>query len=375
MREGSHHLPDAKPVLSDLYKQRQTKVVLDLHVKATQEFSENEYLVTHFVDDGDTGARLDSFLKGKYRRRSREQIKRAIDDGVILIKREQGLHLTLGKLKPSTQVLRGDEVLVKSERKIEPEVSFDYKVLFEDDALFIIEKPANLPVHPAGRYFFNTLLTHLRTQALGDFYLPHRLDKETSGVMALTKTKEACAALVRQFAERTTRKKYLAIVRGAPQERFTVDLAMRRATHAVVELKMATAPESDGGQSALTEFSTLARFGEFALVECLPKTGRQHQIRVHLEAAGHPIVGDKLYGMADEEAARFYERKFISAEAMAKLLLPRHALHAYELTFEHPSTGKRVTFRSELPEDLLEFQFAQARAAIGPESYGRAKLT
>ncbi len=337
---------------------------------STQGFSENEYLVTHFVDAGDAGSRLDSFLKAKYRRRSREQIKRAIDEGAIFVKREQGAYLTLGKLKPSTQVLGGDEVLVRSERKIEPEVCFDYKVLFEDDLLFVIEKPANLPVHPAGRYFFNTLLTHLRTHghrdplpADRDYYLPHRLDKETSGVMAIAKSKEACASLVQQFAERSTQKKYLAIVRGTPPETFTIDLAMRRATNAVVELKMATAPESDGGQSAHTDFKRLATFGEFSLVECLPKTGRQHQIRVHLEAAGHPIVGDKLYGMPDEDAARFYERKFVSPEALARLLLPRHALHAFELTFEHPGTGERMTFRSELPDDLREFQRERENAA------------
>lgn len=118
---------------------------------------------------------------------------------------------------------------------------------------------------------------------------------------------------------------------------------------------MMTSTLEEGGQASLTEFKRISTHGEYSLVECFPKTGRQHQIRIHLEAAGHPIVGDKLYGMPEEEAVRFYERRHLTAEAEAKLLLPRHALHAASIHFKHPTTGKMMDFNSPLPGDLVAF--------------------
>ncbi|OFZ22108.1 MAG: hypothetical protein A2X94_08765, partial [Bdellovibrionales bacterium GWB1_55_8] len=300
-------------------------------MRPTHEFKPDEYLVTHFVNPGQTGIRLDTFLKERYRKRSREQIKRAIDAGSILIQRTQGPHVSVGRLKASTQLIGGDEVLVVSERKPEPEVCFDYRIVFEDEVLLVIDKPSNLPVHPAGRYFFNTLLIHLRThghsinklKAEAEYFLPHRIDKETSGVLVLTKDKEVCAHIVRQFAERTTSKHYLALVHGTPPKDFSIDAPLKRSTNSIIELKMMTAPEDQGGQNAFTAFRTLETRGKYSLVECFPKTGRQHQIRIHLEIAGHPIVGDKLYGLPEEEAARYYERKHQTPEALARLILPR----------------------------------------------------
>lgn len=337
-------------------------------MRRTQSFtSEKHYLVTHHVDRNQTGIRLDSFLKDRYRKRSREAIKRAIDSGAITIQRSQGPHLQIGRLKASSQLIAGDEVLVLTQRREEPPVDFNYRILYEDDVLFVIHKPANLPVHPAGRYFFNTLLIHLKTQghqtplrAEREYFLAHRIDKETSGILVLAKSKEVCMDLAEQFRERRTEKRYLAIVRGRPaRDEFEVELAMKRATHSLIELKMMLAPESQGGQSALTRFRRLETFsnrdGEFSLIECFPKTGRQHQIRVHLEAAGHPIVGDKLYGMPEAEALRFYERRHLTPEAQARIILPRHALHAAGIRFRHPVTGKPIEFESELPEDLVRF--------------------
>ena len=350
-------------------------------MRTTHEFkSEDHYLVTHSVDRGQTGIRLDAFLKDRYRKRSRETLKKAIGTGAITIVREQSPHLQVGKLKAATQLIEGDEVQVLTERRPEPEVCFDYKVIFEDETLFVISKPANLPVHPAGRYFFNTLLVHLRTQghktplkADREYYLVHRIDKETSGILVLTKDKEVCTHLTKQFAQRKTEKRYLAIARGITPEEFSVDLPMRRSTTSIIDLKMeavrntvdawghSTLSEEEQAslQSAFTGFKRLSvhtnQHGTFSLVDCYPKTGRQHQIRVHLEAAGHPIIGDKLYGRPEEEASRFYERKFLSPEAEAALLLPRHALHAAGLRFEHPLTGKMMDFSSPLPEDLANF--------------------
>ena len=327
----------------------------------TSTLSTEQYVVTHLVEQ--TGLRLDAFLKDRYRKRSREQIKKAIDGGSITVKRTQSPHLTIGKLKPASLLIHGDEVQVLSERKPEPEVNFNYKTIFEDETLLIIDKPPNLPVHPAGRYFFHTLLVHLKTHAYQDplkaereFYLVHRIDKETSGVLVLSKDREACVHLTQQFAQRTTEKKYLAIVHGITPEKFIVDLAMKRAERSLIDVKMMIAPEEQGGQNALTEFKRLGVYGKFSLLECAPKTGRQHQIRLHLESQGHPIVGDKLYGMPEDMAVNFYERKQLSAEAEARLILPRHALHAAQIRFENPlQRGEILEFKSPLPKDLQDF--------------------
>ncbi len=331
-------------------------------MNVTHSLTAEQYLVTHSVGPNQHGIRLDAFLKERYRKRSREQLKRAIDEGIVTIKREQSPHLKLGRTKPSYQLVPGDEVLVLTERKPEPEVSFDYKILFEDESLFVIDKPAQLPVHPAGRYFFNTLLVHLKTQGHvtplkieREFFLAHRIDKETSGVLVLTKDKEVCAHITRQFAERTTQKRYLAIVRGVCPEQFEVPLAINRAPNSLIELKMGIIPESEGGQPSFTSFKRLQTNGHYSLVECFPKTGRQHQIRVHLDAVGHPIVGDKLYGLPEKEALRFYDRQHLTPEAEAQLLLPRHALHASSIRFTHPLTNKRMEFSAPMPHDLKTF--------------------
>ena len=327
-----------------------------------EEYSEESYLVTHEVGPNQTGIRLDAFLKTRYRKRSREALKRAIESGSIDVQRFQSPHLTTGRLKPSLQLITGDQVLVLSERKPEPPVNFDYKIIFEDENFFIIDKPANLPVHPAGRYFFNTLLVHLRTQghktplkAEREYFLVHRIDKETSGVLVLAKNREICADVVAQFADRKTEKKYLAIVQGKTPESFNVDLAIIRDSNSKIILKMTTANTGKGGMPAFTEFKRLEVAGDFSLVECRPKTGRQHQIRVHLNAIGHPIVGDKLYGRSDEESYKFWEKKYLTPEAEAKLLLPRHALHAASIKFMHPLSGEKVEFSSSLPDDLRLF--------------------
>jgi 23S rRNA pseudouridine1911/1915/1917 synthase len=345
------------------------------------ELTENHYLVRYRVGPNQTGMRLDQFLKEHYRRRSRESIKRAIDTNAITIERKQSAHLSVGKLKSSTQVIEGDFVLVMSEKKAEPPVNFNYRVIYEDETLFVVDKPPNLPVHPSGRFFFHTLLIHLKTKYLRDanqtlppgtprtdildneeyFFLAHRIDKETSGILVLTKNSESCAHIVDQFAKRKTEKKYLAIAKGKPTEsEFTIDLAMNRSPSSKILLKMECMSEEGGGLPSSTHFKVIetrgrAETGYFTLIECTPKTGRQHQIRVHLEAAGFPIVGDKLYGVDEEFALLFYERERLTPEAEARLLHPRHALHSNELKFTHPITGERLHFTSPLREDLQEF--------------------
>ncbi|RYZ62432.1 MAG: hypothetical protein EOP09_18830, partial [Proteobacteria bacterium] len=187
----------------------------------TKELTSDTYLVRYRVGPNQHGLRLDQFLKDFYKRRSREQIKQAIDEGKVTLERTQGPHLHVGRLKPASTLVGGDAVFVMYKKLPEPEVNFNYRVIYEDEQLFVIDKPANLPVHPSGRYFFNTLLTHLKTKGGSGildheefYFLAHRIDKETSGILVLCKDSESCANVVRQFAERKTQKKYLAITRG-----------------------------------------------------------------------------------------------------------------------------------------------------------------
>ncbi len=354
-------------------------------MRSQETLTEDSYLVTHDVGPNQQGVRLDHFLMKRYYRRSREAIKRAIDAGSIYLERDQSPHLILGKLKASLTLYPGDKVFVRSVKKPEPEVDFNFRILFEDEDLLVLDKPGNLPVHPAGRYFFNSLLMHLRTHghagkpgADTQYYLVHRLDKETSGVLVLTKSKHTATHIIDQFADRLTSKRYYAIVNGHAADSFKVDRPMKKATDSPIELKMALLTKEEEragveGVTSSTEFRTLKRITidsshpnysrfepsthlghdlKFSLVECFPKTGRQHQLRVHLESVGHPIVGDKLYGLPDLDSYNYFETKSLSPEALARLIILRHALHSSYLSFKHPITGRLAEFHSPLPAEL-----------------------
>jgi 23S rRNA pseudouridine1911/1915/1917 synthase len=401
----------------------------------TKKISGTEYRVTHSVGPNQAGIRLDRFLMDRYTRRSREQLKRAIDSGAVSILRLHSKHLSLGRMKASFALQPGDIVQVLSVRKPEPEVNFNYRILYQDDAILVIDKPPRLPVHPAGRFFFNTLLIHLKTDGFKldlaserKFFLVHRIDKETSGVLLLAKTKEACNALTSQFRNRETQKYYLAIGRGEPQDPvFTVNSPIGKKPQGRVGLKMNPLSLEEGGLPSETQFERVetrtGTSGTFTLFACFPRTGRQHQIRVHAEIAGHPLVGDKVYGLPEEDVLtrldgnRDEGRSEASpdpieeevlmnldepsesygshegegedenwptdqdadepfeipgptastyAEIEARLLLPRHALHAAGLRFRHPTTRELLTFESDLPSDLKQFFEGLTGAPLEP---------
>ncbi len=406
----------------------------------TKRISGSEYKVTHSVGSNQAGIRLDRFLMDRYTRRSREKIKRVIDSGAVTVIRASARHLSLGKIKASFSLQPGDIVQVVSIRKPEPEVNFQYKVLYEDAEILVIDKPPNLPVHPAGRFFFHTLLIHLKTEGFKidlkserNFFLVHRIDKETSGVLLLAKTKDACNALTSQFRNRETQKYYLSIVRGAPSESaFRITDPIGKPPRGRVGIRMVPLPLVQGGLESETLFECLETrtgpTGTFTLMACFPRTGRQHQIRVHAEIAGHPLVGDKVYGLSDDEVlawldgTREHERSLVSpepsevipgedaseltsdmdsgpdaevsaltppyelgpdgeeeesfeipgptssryAEMEARLLLPRHALHAAGLRFRHPKTREIMAFESDLPQDLREFFESLTGAQLHP---------
>lgn len=324
-----------------------------------RELTENVYTVIHTVDNSHDGSRVDLFLKKCFRTKSRAFIQRSIDDGTIELSPRQKAQTP--RLKASTVLISGDEIKVHITRdRPEPIVDFNYDILFEDDDLLVINKTGNLPVHPAGRFFFNTLLTHLRTVRAEDvkqgkdFYLVHRIDRETSGVMVIAKKSAVARALVAQFYDHEVIKQYYAVVMGrAPQEEFVVEKNMKNDDASSVRLKMKTCDSSEG-MTAKTRFRVVARGPRFDLLECFPETGRQHQIRVHLASEGLPLVGDKLYAGYDHLFLNFIYDGIFTDEMMRALHSKRHALHAHRLAFRHPVSHEMLTFSTPLPKDLQD---------------------
>jgi 23S rRNA pseudouridine1911/1915/1917 synthase len=318
------------------------------------ETTANTYLVTWTVEPGD-----------KYRKLSREYLQRAIKEGRVTLNDSTSKAARLLKV--------GEKVNVLSTRGKEPKVDFGYTVLFEDNHILVVDKPGNLPVHPTGRYFFHTLLTQLRVEngnevnQKKEFWLVHRIDRETSGVMVLGKNAAAASDLTRQWEKRETSKEYLAIVNGrVEQDSFEVDAPLGRHTNSQIKLKMNVVEMGSDGEPlylprsevmpSRTGIEVVERLSHYTVVRCKPHTGRQHQIRVHLWHVGHPICGDKLYGPDDEfflQSTAGYD--FAAMEVEPGVLLTRHALHAHKLGFRHPVTGEYLEFQSPLPPELAGF--------------------
>ena len=318
------------------------------------------------VDPADQGHRTDSFLTRHMRWRSRTSIQKLVQEGKIFISRN-------GKRsevrKPSASILQGDTIhviLPKPKRDIEFEANIGENdpglpVLFEDRYLVAVDKPPNVPVHPAGRNLYRTVITslHLEYRRTGDPEqdivpkLCHRLDLETSGVLLVAKDDTAHRRMSEQFRERQTEKEYLAIVHGVPEPASgLIDLPIGPAQGRQVNL--ARAVRHDVGQPSQTIYAVDAVHGEFALLRIRLLTGRHHQIRVHMDAIGHHLVGDKIYGVDEEIFLKYYDDA-LTEEDQARLLLPRQALHAHRLSFRHPMTQEPTEIIAPLPADLRGF--------------------
>jgi 23S rRNA pseudouridine1911/1915/1917 synthase len=220
--------------------------------------------------------------------------------------------------------------------------SLPLAIVHEDDALIVIDKPAGLVVHPGSGNRDGTLLNALLHHAPALQSIPragivHRLDKDTSGLLVVARTLEAQASLVRQLQARTVKRDYFALVAGVPPSSGSIDAPIGR--HPTARTRMAVVAS---GRPAVTHYRVVRRGTGWSLLECSLETGRTHQIRVHLHAIGHPLIGDPVYGARATRAAW-------PAPARA---FARQALHATRLALTHPATGKRLSWESPLPEDL-----------------------
>jgi len=315
----------------------------------------------------DVNLRLDNFLQQHIAWRSRSSIQRLIKDGWLYIDaatpdHPRGCGDLTQESRPGRRLKHGTRVVVI----IPPEhrlpgptaTSGEVVALYEDDVCVAIDKPAMLPVHPSGRHASDTLIQrmHARHPELLERGLAprlcHRLDRETSGIVLIAKDPRHHTELSRQFEQREVEKEYLAIVRGAPvDDSGSIELPIGPARASAVRLKMAMQAD---GLPARTDWRVVERRPDHTLLGVQLFTGRQHQIRVHLAAIGHPIVGDKIYGYDD-----LYFQKSVADELTADdwraLELPRQALHHHRLVFRSPATGDRVEVVAPLPADLAEF--------------------
>jgi RluA family pseudouridine synthase len=249
-------------------------------------------------------------------------------------------------------MLRGGEILAwDGSGIVEPEVDDRITILYTDEWFIAVNKTGNLPVHPSGRYFNNTLVTLLEDRCGRKVYPVHRIDRETSGVMLLAFDGKSAGALSESLAKGS--KEYLALVHGNfPDKERVVDLPLGRDRESAVSKKQKA--WSGGTQKALTRFRKILTAHDISLVRCFPETGRLHQIRAHLLAAGYPIVGDKLYGR-DETVFLTFIRQGLTPELEERLVLPRSALHAARLVFLHPQTKKEMVIRAPLPKMFADF--------------------
>ncbi len=310
------------------------------------------------VSKSQCGQRLDIFLAQSEAALSRSQVKYAIEEGDVLVN---------GNVPKVSQKLKEGDVIILTQRPSIEAVAvaqeIPLNIVYEDEAIIVINKPAGLVVHPApgnpDKTLVNALLFHCHDlSGIGGVLRPgivHRLDKDTSGLIVAAKSDDAHRSLSAQFEKHDVHKKYLALVWGDVKGNHG-EIVEPVGRHPVNRKKMST--KSKHGRGALTLWKVRERYGVTTLLEVEIKTGRTHQIRVHLSSRGYPVVGDAVYGNSSQIKA--------VTDPILKSRLKefnRQALHATQLSFIHPLKGKRMIFTAEMPQDLADL-CAQLRSSV-----------
>lgn len=302
------------------------------------------------VDDSQVGLRLDAFLALQFTSYSRTHLRRVINAGAVKVGTRGG--------KASYKLHSGDRVTIwlpPLEREGPHPEDIPLEILYEDEHLTAINKPPGMVVHPARGHWTGTLTSALQhhfdqLSSIGGPTRPgivHRLDRDTSGVIVVAKSDQAHLRLAAQFEERTLRKEYLAIVAGRPdRDRDQIDLPI--GLHPYQREKMAVRKDDAASRPAQSFYEVRERFDGFACLQIVPKTGRTHQIRVHLASIHCPVLCDRQYG-GRSQILRGEIRRDPADEFV---LLSRQALHAARLEILHPISGEPLAFEAPLPEDL-----------------------
>jgi len=304
---------------------------------------------------GQSALRVDKFLMNLIENTTRSKIQNAIETGAVLVND--------AAVKSNYKVKVGDVVRVvlahpTYEQLLKPEnIALD--IVYEDDQVLVVNKPAGMVVHPGhGNYsgtLVNALAFHFENLPMNSSERPglvHRIDKDTTGLLVVAKTEHAMAYLSKQFAEKTSEREYVALVWGNIEEdEGTIEGNIDR--HLVNRMQMAVFLDEEKGKPAVTHYKVLERFGYVTLVSCKLETGRTHQIRVHMKHIGHTLFNDERYGgNLILKGTTFTKYKQFVDNCFKTL--PRQALHAKTLGFEHPTTKEFMRFNTEIPQDLVD---------------------
>jgi 23S rRNA pseudouridine1911/1915/1917 synthase len=314
---------------------------------------------TFRLDKGQEPLRIDKFLMNRIEGATRNKLQQSINAGMVLVNGKD--------VRPNYKVKALDEIIVYSDMSPEeidivPQ-NIPLNIVYEDDSLMLVNKPAGMVVHPGSGNYDNTLLNgvawHLKEkdpsfseEALPRFGLVHRIDKNTSGLLVLAKTEKAMRYLAKQFYDHTVKREYTALVWGdVKNDEGTIIAHVGR--HMRLRKLFEAYPDGEHGKEAITHYKVKERFGYVTLVECNLETGRTHQIRVHMKYIGHPLFNDDFYG-GDKIVKGTVYAKYKQFVENCFAICPRQALHAKTLGFIHPATGEEVFFDTELPDDMKQ---------------------
>jgi len=311
------------------------------------------------IDKGQEPLRIDKYLMNRIEGATRNKLQKGINNGMVLVNGKE--------VRPNYKIKALDEIMVYSdmspeETDVVPE-KMDLNIVFEDDDLMLINKPAGMVVHPGSGNYNGTLLNgvsyYLQQQnpgiseeTLPRFGLVHRIDKNTSGLLVLAKNDKAMRHLAKQFFDHTIQRKYMALVWGDVQEdQGTIIAHVGR--HQRFRKLFEAYPDGEHGKEAITHYKVLERLGYVTLVQCILETGRTHQIRVHMKHIGHPLFNDDFYG-GDKIVKGTVYAKYKQFVDNCFAICARQALHAKTLGFVHPSTNKDMYFDTDLPDDISQ---------------------
>ncbi|MGH7739364.1 MAG: RluA family pseudouridine synthase [bacterium] len=305
------------------------------------------------IHSASAGHLLLDYVSQRFRYQTRDHWQEMIEEGYLTLNGK--------KANPETILRSGDLVSYQTVLN-EPEVDKNIQIIHDEKSFLIADKPGWLPSHSDGNFIKNTFIYLIREKLKaqgwgGQAHLVHRLDRETSGLMVVAKSREAARSLARQFETGQVKKTYSAIVQGVvTHDFFEVDGSIGPDPQSQISVRRALQPEGEpGGQRAFTQFEVLRRMAGSTLVLCKPQTGRTGQIRVHLASQGHPLVHDKLYGRTDEEFLEFVRQSKAGWSDENGGRPPRHFLHAGRLELLHPLTGQALEFESNWPDDMRAF--------------------
>jgi 23S rRNA pseudouridine1911/1915/1917 synthase len=309
------------------------------------------------VEKGQQPLRIDKYLMNFVENATRNKIQAAAKDGSIFVNGSS--------VKSNYKVKPNDTIIVKFEHPphehllVAEDIPID--VVYEDDDLLVVNKPAGMVVHPGhGNYsgtLINALIFHFENLPNNSSNRPglvHRIDKDTSGLLVVAKTEQAMAHLSNQFAKKTSEREYVALVWGQiEEEEGTIEGNIGRHPKNRLQNTVYEGDDAENGKPAITHYKVLERLGYVTLVSCKLETGRTHQIRVHMKHIGHTLFNDERYGGEKILKGTTFSKYKQFVDNCFKIL-PRQALHAKTLGFEHPTTGEFMRFQSEIPSDIAE---------------------